>query len=83
MAIADIASQLSSELPWRTCAVCHALDSMSDTDAATFRDLLADRGVRFKTLAKQIEDDPDLPDIPWEALSRHARAGCSAKERLR
>lgn len=83
MALADVASSLTDEIPWRTCATCHALSTMSDTDAATLRRLLSDRGVKFKTLAKALEDDPDSPTIDWAALSRHARGGCSAREMLR
>lgn len=83
MALADIAHDLADGIPWRTCSVCHALDSMSDDDAATLRRLLADRSVKFKDLAKALHDDADSPTIPWEALSRHARGGCAAREYLR
>lgn len=83
MALADIAARMSDEVPWRTCATCHHLEQMSPADAKTLRALLADRGVRFKDLARELEQDPEAPTIPWEALSRHARGGCAARESLR
>jgi len=83
MALQDIADKLAPELPWRTCATCHALDAMSDEDAQILRALLGNRAVRYKELAQLLADDPDSPTIPWEALSRHARGGCAARERLR
>ena len=83
MALQDIAASLSGGLPHQTCGTCHALAGMSDEDAATLRGLLSDRGVRFKDLAAAMADDPDLPTVPWESLSRHARRGCSARESLR
>lgn len=83
MALTDIAANLVDEVPWRTCATCHALNGMSEDDAATLRRLLADRRVKFKHLAKALADDTESPTIPWESLSRHAQAGCSARENLR
>jgi len=83
MALQDIAANLTDELPWRTCATCHALAGMSDEDATTLRRLLSDRGVRFLALAKALEEDPDSPTIHHDALSRHARGLCSAREVLR
>lgn len=83
MALADIAADLVDEIPWRTCATCHALDNMSEDDAATLRRLLADRKVQFTALAKALADDPDSPTIPRVALSRHANGDCSAREVLR
>ena len=83
MALADIKSTLEPGAPHQTCATCHALAGMSDEDAATLRGLLANRGVRFKDLARALEDDPDSPSIEWQALSRHARGECGAKEKLR
>ena len=83
MPLQDIEASLTGEIPWRTCATCHALAGMSDEDAATLRRLLSDRGVQFRTLAKALEDDPDSPTIAHDALSRHARGMCSARENLR
>ena len=83
MALADVASSLTDEIPWRTCATCHALAGMSDEDAETLRKLLRDRGVKFTTLAKALADDEDSPTIDHAALSRHARGLCSAREVLR
>jgi hypothetical protein len=85
MALSDVKSNLTTPdaLPWRTCGTCHALAGMSPEDAATLRDLLRDRGVKFTELAKALADDADSPTIPHDALSRHARGLCSAGERLR
>lgn len=83
MGLAEVSARISGGVPANTCATCHALATMDEKDAATLRRLLADRGVKFKALAKELDDDADSPSIPWEALSRHARAGCAAKERLR
>lgn len=83
MALSDVAATLTSGLPHQTCGTCHALAQMSDDDAATLRRLLEDRSVKFKTLADAMRDDPDTPSVEWQSLSRHARGGCSAKERLR
>ncbi|WP_107768468.1 hypothetical protein [Nocardioides terrigena] len=83
MALDNIAATLTSGLPHQTCGTCHALAQMSDEDAATLRGLLGDRSVKFKTLADAMRDDEDTPTVEWQALSRHARGGCSAKEHLR
>jgi hypothetical protein len=85
MALSDVALTLTEPdaLPWRTCAVCHALTGMSDDDATVLRGLLADRRVKFNELAKALRDDPDSPTIAHDALSRHARGLCSAREVLR
>ena len=83
MALADVAATLKGGLPHRTCATCHALADMSDEDVATFRALLADKSVRFKALAAALEADDEVPSVPADALSRHARGDCAARERLR
>lgn len=85
MALSDIASTLTDpeSVPWRTCGVCHALDGMSAEDAATLRGLLADRRVKFSDLERALLEDPDSPNIDRQALSRHARGGCQAREVLR
>ena len=83
MALQDIEAELTGEVPWRTCAVCHHLSERDETWGARFRRLLANRGVKFRDLADKLASDPDEPDIPWETLSRHARGMCSAKEKLR
>lgn len=85
MALNDIAVALTdpASLPHRTCSVCHALEQMSDDEAKILRGLLSDRGVKFTELGKALANDPDSPTIPWEALSRHARGLCSARENLR
>lgn len=56
---------------------------MTLDEAAALRGMLADRGLKFKDIAAELKADPESPTIPWEALSRHARAGCTADERLR
>lgn len=83
MALADLAAKLTSGLPHQTCATCHALANMSPEDAAILRSLLADRGVRYSDLAAELAADPDSPTIDSATLSRHARGGCSAHEKLR
>jgi hypothetical protein len=83
MALQDIVANLSGGLPHQTCGTCHALAGMSDEDAATLRRLLSDRGVKFTELPKALAEDADSPPIPSDALSRHARGLCSAREVLR
>ena len=85
MALSDIAAALTdpASTPHRTCQVCHLLDGMNDTDAATLRALLADRGVKFTELERELKADPDVPSLHRDALSRHARGLCSAREVLR
>lgn len=83
MALADIEAELTEGIPHRTCAVCHYLAERDDAWGERLRRLLANKGIRFKDLAASLESDPDEPTITWEALSRHARAGCTARERLR
>lgn len=83
MALADIEADLAAEIPWRTCEVCHYLEQRDAEWGKQLRRLLANKGVKFKTLEARLAADPDEPSISWAALSRHARAGCSAKERLR
>jgi len=83
MAVADVDQALTETAPWQTCAVCHQLAKLTPTEADTYRGWLANKGVKFKDLEAKLAADPDLDGIPWATLSRHARAGCSAKERLR
>lgn len=83
MSLRDLASTLADDVPWRTCATCHALENMSADDAATLRRLLADRNVQFAALAGALAADPDSPSIDRAALSRHARGLCTAREVLR
>ena len=84
MGLQDVAATVTDGgLPWRTCATCHALDTMPDADAAVLRSLLADRRVKFTDLAKALAADEEAPTIPHDALSRHARGLCSAREVLR
>lgn len=85
MALSNVAAALTEPdgLPWRTCATCHALAGMSDEDAAVLRGLLSDRNVKFSELEAALADDEDSPNIARDALSRHARGLCGAKERLR
>jgi hypothetical protein len=83
MALSDIEANLTGVVPWRTCAVCHHLSERDDAWGTQLRRLLANRGVKFHDLAKELADDPTEPDIPAVALSRHARGLCVAKEVLR
>lgn len=82
MAIADIKAAV--ETPWRTCAVCHALDNIPPDEATALRDLLRNKGVRYSELSEKLAEDPDTPlKLDRDALSRHARGFCAARERLR
>lgn len=83
MALEDIESELTAGIPHQTCAVCHYIAENDDDWATRLRRMLANKGIKFKELEAKLALDPDEPNIPWEALSRHARAGCSARERLR
>lgn len=83
MALADIETDFTEGVPWRTCAVCHHLAQRDEEWGARLRRLLSNRGIKFRDIAKALSDDPDEPTIQWEALSRHARSGCAAKESLR
>jgi hypothetical protein len=56
---------------------------MSPEDAKTLRGLLADRGVKFVDLERELKADPDVPSLHRDALSRHARGLCAAREVLR
>ena len=83
MAISDLAKRVEEKL-WQKCLVCHALENLPDVEAAALRDLLANPRVRYSELSNDLARDEDYPlDIPAETLSRHARGGCSARERLR
>lgn len=84
MALADIAAKAQgSPTPHQTCATCHALATLPKSEAKHLRDLLANPKVRYRELADALAADAESPTIPWEALSRHARGHCSARERLR
>jgi hypothetical protein len=83
MALSDIAAKLDPSVPHKTCAVCHHMDVRGEEWAEKLRDLLRNRGVRFRDLAQALADDPEEPDIPASTLSRHAQRGCSANESLR
>jgi hypothetical protein len=83
MALADIEAAIDSGIPHRTCAVCHYISERGDEWATRLRRLLANRGVKFRDLAAELAKDPDEPTIEWQALSRHARGHCAAKDVLR
>lgn len=79
MSLADIASRTHDGIPWRTCSVCHALDSIPPSEADALRALL--RSTRaYSDISALIRADPDTPlDLPRDALSRHARGLCGAE----
>ena len=83
MALSNIAAKLNPEVPHKTCAVCFHMEQRGEKWADELRTLLRNRGVRFKDLADALREDPDEPDIPSYALSRHASATCAAREKLR
>lgn len=83
MALADIEADIEAGVPHRTCAVCHYMNERGEEWADRLRRLLSNRGIKFKDLADKLAKDPDEPTIDWQALSRHARSGCAAREQLR
>jgi hypothetical protein len=83
MSLADIEANLTGEVPWRTCVVCHHLSERDAEWGKRLRRLLANRGIPFSDIARQLALDPDEPTIERPSLSRHATGGCSAKEQLR
>jgi hypothetical protein len=85
MAIADLAAKASTDgVPWRTCKVCHALATIPDGEAAGLRALLANPKKRYDEISSEIAADEDTPlQIDRDALSRHARGKCAAREKLR
>jgi hypothetical protein len=85
MALSEIAKAAATAdpLPWRTCAVCHALATIPPTEAEGLRDLLRGK-LRYSEIRDLIADDPDTPlQIDTDTLSRHARGQCAARENLR
>lgn len=84
MGIADIRSKVAPVRKGPPCEACQLLATVSDEEADTLRGLLADPTIRYTTLADALRDDPDTDiDISAYTLSRHARGGCGARERLR
>jgi hypothetical protein len=83
MALTDIEAKLDPAIPHKTCAVCHYMDERGEEWADKLRVLLRNRGIKFTALADALYEDPDEPEIPAKALSRHAQRGCSAQEQLR
>ena len=83
MALADIEAELSGDIPWRTCAVCHYLAERDADWGGRMRRMLSSRTVKFSELASKLILDPEEPNIPTDALSRHARGLCAAREVLR
>lgn len=85
MSLSNLArTKADSAAPWRTCAVCHALESIPEDEAAALRAMLADPEWRYTELSAKLAVDEDTPlDLPDDTLSRHARGRCGAKERLR
>jgi hypothetical protein len=85
MALSDIAKAASTAdpLPWRTCAVCHALATIPADEAQGLRDLLRGK-LRYSDIRDLIAQDADTPlQLDVDALSRHARGRCAAREVLR
>jgi hypothetical protein len=86
MAISDLSARLDPAIPHQTCATCDFLASLDGDEANALRSLLANKGARYSEIADGLADDPDYahrttPDR--QALSRHARGLCSAREKLR
>lgn len=86
MALAAAAQKIESGdgIPWRTCAVCHALSTIPPEEADGFRALMANKSLRYTEIESIIAADPDTPlVVPWATISRHARGQCEAREKLR
>lgn len=73
MALADIAAELADPdaVPWRTCQVCHYVDSLTPDDRAIFEGLLRNRGVKYSAIEARFRADPDLPTLDYSAIRRH------------
>lgn len=83
MALSKLAATVVEKVPWRTCVVCHALASIPPGEAEGLRTLLRSN-LTYRDISALIAADPDTPlVIDRQALSRHARGECAAKERLR
>jgi hypothetical protein len=82
MAIADIAaSKPSASSKGPTCQTCAALAKLPDDEATALRALLSDPAWRYSELSERLRDEGvDIADFN---LARHARGGCSAREKLR
>ena len=82
MAVSDLVNRAGT--PHKTCATCHALETLPDDKAATLTDLLSNPVVKYTELAAELAADPDwLLSIDSQALGRHARGLCAAKTKLR
>lgn len=83
MAVSDLIAK-TQNVPWQTCATCHALNVLPDAQAAILTDLLSNTAIKYSELADEISADPDWPvEVDRQSLSRHARGRCSAKVKLR
>ena len=84
MAITDLAREADQGIPWQTCATCYALTMLPPDQADALRELLANPTLRYSELAEALAADEDYPlKIRADTLSRHARGGCGAREKLR
>jgi hypothetical protein len=84
VAISDLAKAVADKTPWQTCAVCHAITTLPDAQAAALRELLANPSVRYRELSAALAADQDYPlTLRDDTLSRHARGECAAREKLR
>jgi len=86
MAISDLSARLDPSKLWQTCATCDFLANIDPAEAAELRLLLSNKGTRYSEIAVGLADDPDYAHRSTpsrDALSRHARGVCSAREKLR
>ena len=82
MAVSDLVHRAGT--PHKTCATCHALETLDDAKAAVLVDLLSNPVVKYSELSHELASDPDwLLSIDSQALGRHARGLCAAKTKLR
>lgn len=80
MAIADITEQAKVR-KGPPCSVCEVLADLPDTEAAALRSLLADKTWRYTALSDELHRE-GVELAPF-VLSRHAKGGCAAREKLR
>lgn len=83
MAVADLSNR-TPEAPWRTCAVCHALNGLDVRQREILTAALSNPLVRYSEIEDELATDPAFQvELDRQALSRHARGQCAAKAKLR
>lgn len=80
MAIADLTNPAKTK-KGPPCSVCETLARLPETEADALRALLSDPAWRYTTLSDELRTE-GIELAPF-VLSRHARGGCGAREKLR